>query len=88
MCVVGEWMGDTGDASFTAALLEGFELVQRVSLPNWSDSAHELTVWKRKQAGISKKRKKGHKVSSLSTRAHHFGFSVPRSWLNACHAAP
>ena len=55
-------MGDTGDASFTAALLEGFQLVQRVHLPNWSDTAHELTVWNRKQPpGPGKKGKKGKK---------------------------
>ena len=60
MCVVGEWAGDTGDAAFTAALLAGFALAQRVPLPNWSDTAHELTVWERKSgltAGPGKQRK-------------------------------
>ena len=47
MCVVGEWGGDTGSSAFTAALLAGWRLVQRVALPNWPDSAHELTVWER-----------------------------------------
>ena len=65
MAVVGEWMGDTGDAFFTAALLEDFWLVQRVHLPNWSDTAHELTVWDRKQPpGPGKKGKKGKKRQS------------------------
>ncbi len=48
MCVVGEWGGDTGSSAFTASLLAGWRLVQRVALPNWPDSAHELTVWERR----------------------------------------
>jgi hypothetical protein len=59
--VVGEWMGDTGDASFTAALLEDFNLVLRVQLPNWSDTAHELTVWERKLKAARGKQKKKRK---------------------------
>ena len=51
MCVVGEWFGDTGDEAFTWQLLDSFCLVQRVPLPNWTDSAHELTVWERRVAG-------------------------------------
>ena len=48
MCVVGEWDGDTAEPSFTAQLLAGFRLVDRCALPNWSDTAHELTVWERR----------------------------------------
>lgn len=51
MCVVGEWDGDTGSASFTAALQIGWRLVERVPLPNWTDSSHELTVWERLSSG-------------------------------------
>lgn len=47
MCVVGEWDGDTGSPALTAALQHQFCLVQRVALPNWTDTAHELTVWER-----------------------------------------
>ena len=47
VCVVGEWDGDTAEPRFTAALAAGFRLAQRVPLPNWSDSAHELTIWRR-----------------------------------------
>ncbi len=50
VCVVGEWNGDTAEPCFTAALLAGFRLAQRVPLPNWSDSAHELTIWERQPA--------------------------------------
>eukprot|EP00208_Stichococcus_sp_RCC1054_P008353 CAMPEP_0206150624 /NCGR_PEP_ID=MMETSP1473-20131121/38397_1 /ASSEMBLY_ACC=CAM_ASM_001109 /TAXON_ID=1461547 /ORGANISM="Stichococcus sp, Strain RCC1054" /LENGTH=662 /DNA_ID=CAMNT_0053548133 /DNA_START=249 /DNA_END=2238 /DNA_ORIENTATION=- len=45
VCVVGEWGGDTGSSAFTAALQGGWRLTERVALPNWPDSAHELTVW-------------------------------------------
>ncbi len=48
MCVVGEWDGDTAEPGFTAHLLAGFRLRDRCALPNWSDTAHELTVWERR----------------------------------------
>lgn len=45
--MVGEWGGDTGSSAFTAALQGGWRLTERIALPNWPDSAHELTVWER-----------------------------------------
>ena len=48
VCVVGEWDGDTAEPNFTAQLLAGFRLADRCALPNWSDTAHELTVWERR----------------------------------------
>ena len=48
MCVVGEWDGDTAEPAFTAQLLAGFRLVDRCALPNWTDTAHELTAWERR----------------------------------------
>ncbi len=50
MCVVGEWDGDTAEPAFAAQLLAGFGLVDRCALPNWTDTAHELTVWERRSA--------------------------------------
>ncbi len=50
MCVVGEWDGDTAEPAFTAQLLAGFRLIDRCPLPNWTDTAHELTVWERPSA--------------------------------------
>lgn len=47
--MVGEWDGDTADQRFAADLLAGWRLAQRVALPNWGDSAHELTIWERRQ---------------------------------------
>jgi hypothetical protein len=46
---VGELVhGDTGDERFLAALQDEFALINRVALPNFSNTAYELTVWKRK----------------------------------------
>jgi len=46
VCVVGEAPGgDTGSLAFAGALAAGFRLVQRLPLPNWSDTAHDLTIW-------------------------------------------
>ena len=45
VCVVGEWYGDTAEPTFTAQLLAGFRLADRCALPNWTDTAHELTIW-------------------------------------------
>lgn len=50
VCVVGEWQGDTGDESFSAALLADWRLIRRVGLPNWTDTAHELAIWQRAHA--------------------------------------
>ncbi|CAL8464285.1 g3820 [Coccomyxa elongata] len=47
VCVVGEWLGDTADEAFAAALLRDWMLVRRVALPNWTDTSHELTIWQR-----------------------------------------
>lgn len=48
MCHVGEWRGHTGDDGLTAALLRDFTLARRVAVPNWADTAHELTIWRRR----------------------------------------
>jgi hypothetical protein len=48
--VIGEWCGDTADEAFAAVLLSDWRLVRRVPLPNWTDTAHELSVWERRQA--------------------------------------
>ena len=47
MCLVGEWNGDTGDTKLEALLLGSFRLIRRLALPNWTDTAHELTIWQR-----------------------------------------
>lgn len=40
--------GCTGDANFHAALAEGWECVERVSIPRWEGMRDDLSVWKRK----------------------------------------
>ena len=53
VCFVGEWYGDTGDAAFMHQLQSDFTLKQRIALPNWSDTAHELSMWQRRESGTS-----------------------------------
>ena len=48
VAVVGEWDGNTGDAALARELRESWNLARRVSLPQWGDTAHELTIWRRK----------------------------------------
>ena len=51
VCHIGEAPGgDTGSAVFYGALRALFSLAQRLPLPNWSDTAHELTIWERRAA--------------------------------------
>ena len=49
VAVVGEWDGNTGDVVFARELRESWNLARRVSLPQWGDTAHELTIWQRKK---------------------------------------
>lgn len=49
---VGEWQGDTGDCRFERELQRQFVVVQNVLLPNWGNSAYELTVWRRKATEV------------------------------------
>lgn len=50
VALVGEWDGDTGSQEFTQALLRGWSLQEAIPLPNWSDTAHDLTLWTRRDA--------------------------------------
>jgi hypothetical protein len=50
---VGEWEGFTGSLEFEIMLMQSFELVERVELPNWQDTCYDLTVWKRKLTSSS-----------------------------------
>ncbi len=64
MCIVGEWRGHTGDDALTALLLRDFTLLRRVALLNWTDTAHELTIWRRRRA---------EHVATVSERAQQSG---------------
>lgn len=50
---VGEWRGDTGDASFEASLAAGWELRMRLPLPCWGDTMEDLTVWHRRATPLA-----------------------------------
>jgi hypothetical protein len=46
--VIGEWDGDTGSREFSNSLLTHWDLERAIELPNWSDTAHDFTLWKRR----------------------------------------
>ena len=48
VAVVGEWDGNTADETFARTLARSFRLRRRRRLPQWGDTAHELTVWTRR----------------------------------------
>ena len=50
---VGEWRGDTGDHHFESELAANWELQTRLPLPNWGDTAEDLTVWKRRKSSAA-----------------------------------
>jgi hypothetical protein len=50
---VGEWRGDTGDATFEASLAAGWELRMRLPLPCWGDTMEDLTVWHRRATPLA-----------------------------------
>lgn len=47
LALVGEWDGNTADGAFASLLTKHFYLKRRAKLPQWGDTAHELTVWVR-----------------------------------------
>ena len=48
VAVVGEWLGDTATPAFEEELHRAWQLQDRIALPNWSDTAHDLTIWRRR----------------------------------------
>jgi hypothetical protein len=52
LALIGEWDGDTGSSAFEHKLLSGWDLVEAIPLPNWSDTAHDLTIWHRRPAEL------------------------------------
>lgn len=51
VAIVGEWDGDTGTSAFVEHLCSHWRLRKVVQLPNWTDSAHDLTIWQRAEPG-------------------------------------
>jgi hypothetical protein len=47
---VGEWRISTGSSGFHDRLEAGFELVDKLSIPQWEGMYDMLTVWRRKPA--------------------------------------
>eukprot|EP01087_Luapelamoeba_hula_P002487 TRINITY_DN1214_c0_g1_i5.p1 TRINITY_DN1214_c0_g1~~TRINITY_DN1214_c0_g1_i5.p1 ORF type:complete len:764 (-),score=92.74 TRINITY_DN1214_c0_g1_i5:31-2322(-) len=59
---VGEWQGDTANLKFEEQLSHQFTLQKRVPLPNWGNTAYELTIWKR---GRAKRRSNKQKAQAV-----------------------
>jgi hypothetical protein len=51
VAVVGEWDGNTADGEFAWTLFRHFFLEKKIALPQWGDTAHDLTIWRRKPSG-------------------------------------
>ena len=45
---VGEWQGNTANSKFEDVLERHFNLIKVVSLPNWSNTFYNLSIWERK----------------------------------------
>ena len=48
---VGEWQGDTGTPTREKLLLQDYRCVERVRLPNWTDTCYSLMIWERRTQG-------------------------------------
>ena len=48
LAVVGEWDGNTGTAEFARELRKKWYLVEYARLGQWGDTAHDLTIWMRR----------------------------------------
>jgi hypothetical protein len=48
VALVGEWLGDSGTPELEGQLYAHWTLVDSVPLPNWTDTAHNLTIWQRR----------------------------------------
>ncbi len=47
LIMLQEWDGDTADVPFASEILREFDLLRTVALPQWTDTAHDLTLWRR-----------------------------------------
>ena len=85
VCYVGEAPGgDTGGAAFHGALRARFRLAQRLPLPNWPDTAHDLTIWERRAAEMPAAAAGG----PAGARGGPRGAALPALACAACAANP
>lgn len=54
LVLVGEWGGTTHGPEFEAELLRDWMIKERISLPNWANTAYDMTVWRRRQGASDK----------------------------------
>lgn len=48
VCYVGEYRGHTGTISFERLLQSTYNCIELIPLPNWGDTAYNLTIWRKK----------------------------------------
>jgi hypothetical protein len=63
---VGEWEGFTATQDFEVKLQKDYVLVEKMQLPNWSDSAYFLSIWKLKSSVPKKEAKSNISVIECS----------------------
>jgi len=63
IAVVGEWQGITAGSSFLRRLAKRFNFVKSMPLPQLSDRSLELSIWKRREQRLSKKKRSASNMS-------------------------
>ena len=88
VAVVGEWDGNTGDASLARELRESWNLARRVSLPQWGDTAHELTIWQRRRRARPEGPGRGRDARVRVRGVPHVRDRGPRARVEAMRVLP
>lgn len=74
VALVGEWNGTTATQNFEVALHKSFDLYKRCTLPNWPNTANDLTIWQRKNEIKSKSNENmAHQVLKCATCERSLG---------------
>jgi|TARA_B110000003_G_scaffold267085_1_gene294915 hypothetical protein len=63
IALVGEWVGSTAGSRFVRRLAKRFEFATTTVLPWIGDSAHELSIWKRRAEKLTKQKRRDDALS-------------------------
>ena len=63
IALVGEWSGSTAGSRFVRRLAKRFEFATTTVLPAIGDSAHELSIWKRRAEKLTKQKRRDDALS-------------------------
>ena len=58
IALVGEWSGSTAGSRFVRRLAKRFEFATTTVLPGIGDSAHELSIWRRRAEKLTKQKRR------------------------------